>query len=261
MFSATERTAPYAPSANVLNVIRSSRKARLSDPLSVQELARIGIPEGNGPRTLQTLRHLDIVDDEGHRRPNYERIRVATSQDYPSVLADILREAYQDVFAVIDPATATDVEIHDAFRGFKPESQTYRMVLLFTSLCREAGIISGGPPETRTRSRNLKARNGKVATAPSSRVPSGSQVTQDDLPQPTLIPEASPLLKAAHRSAASSEEIDDYYEPLTAFLRQLPSSHKWTAKRQKQWLHAITAAVEWLIEVVDEDEGGIEMPS
>ena len=58
------QNAPYAPVANVLTVIRRLRETGLPDPLKLQQLERIGIPQGNAPRTLATLRFLGLVGDE-----------------------------------------------------------------------------------------------------------------------------------------------------------------------------------------------------
>src|SRR5579883_1608005 len=246
MATAIERIAPYAPGPNVLAVIRKSREGRLADPLTVPELARIGIPESNGPRTIQALKFLGLIDEDGHRSRNYERIRVASTQDYPGVLADILRAAYEDVFAVIDPAKATDIELHDAFRGFKPDSQTNRMVLLFTSLCKEAGLMAGGPPETRTRARKSSHSGKGNHAAPTRPVQSPPPPPYDPVAQP--LSTFPPPLTMPYSTPVIS---DEYYEPLHALLRQLPDSHKWTTKRQRQWLNAVTGAVQWLVEVTD----------
>ena len=56
MATEAKQVAPYAPVHNVLTVIRRLRERGLPDPLTIQELERIGIPAGNAPRTLETTR-------------------------------------------------------------------------------------------------------------------------------------------------------------------------------------------------------------
>jgi hypothetical protein len=75
-----------------------------------------------------------------------ERIKVAPASDLANLIRVRIEEAYGDVFRRIDPATATDAQIADAFRQYEPPLQRARMVALFRGLCALAGIL---PPERR----------------------------------------------------------------------------------------------------------------
>src|SRR5258707_12403866 len=118
-----ERGAPYAPANSVLLVIHRFRHRGLADPLTPSELVRVGVSEGNATRTLAALKFLDLVNIEGKRTENFERLRRASSAEYPELLADILRDAYGDAFQIIDPASASDIDINDAFRHYRPQAQ------------------------------------------------------------------------------------------------------------------------------------------
>jgi hypothetical protein len=106
MSTAMDGTAPYAPMENVLLVIRRFRERSLPETLDTEELTRVGIPEGNATRTLRALRFLGLLDNDGERTELFDRLGRASTHEYPEVLAEILREAYHDIFEIIDPAKA-----------------------------------------------------------------------------------------------------------------------------------------------------------
>ena len=135
------RTMPYAPVNNVLSVIRRLRDYGLQEVLNLGELERIGIPTGNAPRTLAALRFLRLVDEDGRRTPAFDRLGRAKSEEYTETLAEIIRDAYSEVFGIVDPAQNTEIEIADAFRGFEPSRQRNRMITLFMGP-RQGGELS-----------------------------------------------------------------------------------------------------------------------
>ena len=71
MVTTSENLAPYAPLANVLILIRRRRGKGLPEILNTEKLAKLGIPEGNISRTLQALRFLDLIDEEGYQSASF----------------------------------------------------------------------------------------------------------------------------------------------------------------------------------------------
>jgi hypothetical protein len=132
--------APYAPPKNVLDFIRRKRERGLPDVIGSQVLEQIGIPEGNAPRTLRALRFLGLIEDDGSQSAALERIGAASSTQYSKVLAEVIQQAYHQVFTMIDPSVDSETAIEDSFRQFQPEAQRSRMVALFLALCREADL-------------------------------------------------------------------------------------------------------------------------
>ena len=132
--------APYAPLRNVLEVLQRLRERGLQVPVTLDTLTVLGVPEGNAPRTLQPLKLLGLVAEDGQLEPAAERLHRATTEEYPRLLEEILHKAYAPIFEVTEPATATEVQIADAFRQYDPAAQRPRMVSLFLGLCVEAGI-------------------------------------------------------------------------------------------------------------------------
>ncbi len=222
MVTETERhPVPYAPVNNVLSVIRRFRDHGLPEILSFGELQRIGIPGGNAPRTLAALRFLGLVDEEGRRTPAFDRLGVAKSDEYNATLAEIIRDAYRQVFGIADPAQNTEIEIADAFRGFEPQRQRNRMITLFMALCREAGIVSGGrAPEARPRRRQRREQR------------------PDDMPA-----------QDDEQHEQSSTGLD--LRLLSGLIQQLPKDGNWTQARRDRWLKAMAANVDLIVTVVD----------
>jgi hypothetical protein len=210
------------------------------------ELTRVGVSEGNAGRTLQALRFLNLIDEEGRRTTTFERLRRATTGEYPEVLGEIVKAAYHAVFQILYPAEASDMEIQDAFRHYQPQAQRTRMVPLFTGLCREAGLIPGGPVETRKRTPTTRRASNPVKpmTTPLALLPSSLDESPDrgdeEATTSVLIPTYAPV-------PPSKPE----YVLLEGLLRQLPKDGQWTSQHRERWLNALTANVDLLIEVTD----------
>lgn len=158
--------APYAPLGNVLTVVRRLRERGIPVPVTKDAMTLLGIPEGNAPRTLQALKLLGLVAEDGDLTPAAERLRRVSEEEYPELLAEIIRDAYAPVFAVVDPVTDTEVRISDAFRQFDPATQRGRMVTLFLGLCAEAGMAVERPPRAMRAARSQPRSGQKRAPRP-----------------------------------------------------------------------------------------------
>jgi hypothetical protein len=247
-------TAPYAPAENVLAVIRRFREKGLPEVLNAQELVRLSLPEGNATRTLRALRFLGLLDTDGRRTPIFDRLGRATTAEYPQLLGEILREAYKDVFIIVDPADTTATELDDAFRNYEPQAQRERMVRLFIGLCREANLAPGGPLEPGHRVKT--GINGKSAVTQSNRrtrlAASKNKVENDKTDNPSLNAGTKTQLAFPWDEPPKVlSTLGEGYFLLTGLLRQLPSERQWSQTRREQWLAAFTAMLDLMIEVVD----------
>jgi hypothetical protein len=131
---------PYAPAAAVLGIVDRFRSKGLPTPIDAEVLGRAGVSLSLIPRTLQALRLLDLIDESGAPTDTLESIRLAPEAEYPATLAKWLEATYADVLQFVDPATATESNLTDAFRSYQPQGQQPRMITLFTGLFRAAGI-------------------------------------------------------------------------------------------------------------------------
>ncbi len=236
---------PYAPSANVLTIIHQMRERGLKEPVTMQLITTAGVAEGNASRTIQALRFLNLVDEEGYHTPTFRLLENAPSNEYPEVLGRILTDAYKNVFMVLDPATASDEKLENAFRYYQPKAQRQRMISLFKGLCREAGLITGSS-ETTKRSRNVSSN--KTTIPLNSRKQS---VTERTTPQ---IPENGPPVPS-QMNRHYQHGISQEYTLLLNLLQQLPTGEEkqWTKTRRDKWLQAVTANIDLLIEVKEEE--------
>jgi hypothetical protein len=150
--------APYASTGSILKVIDKHRQVGLQT-MNLQKLQQIGVTEPLAPRTMQALTFLGFYDDDGNITPEFDALRKVPESDFKPRLAALLREAYAQVLGVLDPATATQPDVEDAFRGFEPTGQIPRMVQLFMGLMIYVNIMpedrrkpaaGGRPPGSRT---------------------------------------------------------------------------------------------------------------
>ncbi|RPE77588.1 MULTISPECIES: DUF5343 domain-containing protein [unclassified Frondihabitans] len=141
-------SAPYAPSSAVLEVIDAKKHGRKLDHLDSEALERLGIRESLVPRTLQTLRLLDLVDDAGFTTPAFSKVASFSKLESQAALRDVLRSAYAPVFEALDPTTASVGALENVFSYFQPPSQRPRMVTLFINLMKAAGMIPEDAPQT-----------------------------------------------------------------------------------------------------------------
>jgi hypothetical protein len=172
---------PYAPAAPLLDVLRRIREGRLAEPVTLDSLAQVGIAEGNAPRVLNALRFMGLVDEDGRRTEQSDRLRRATTEEYPAALAEIVQSVYARVLQVVNPATASDIQLNDAFRPFEPSGQRPKMVALFQALAREATLLPGGPVERRPRVRPTQDAAARSTSHPLTRT--------QRLPQPPSNPQ------------------------------------------------------------------------
>jgi Family of unknown function (DUF5343) len=248
-----EGTAPYAPTENVLAVIRRFREKGLPEVLNAQELIRLSVAEGNATRVLRALRFLGLLDVDGRRTPEFDRLARASSVEYPQLLAEVLREAYRDVFIIVDPTETNATELDDAFRHYEPQAQRERMVRLFIGLCREANLLPGGPLEP-----GHRVKTGRIGKSP---VPTARRIwstsSKNALENDTMdngTENTAPRTQLAFpwdEPPKALSALGEGYILLTGLLRQLPPEREWSRAHREQWLAAFTSMLDLMIKVGD----------
>ncbi|HYC98768.1 DUF5343 domain-containing protein [Brevundimonas sp.] len=141
-----DRAGPYAPAKVIIDLIERYRSKGLPTPVNGEVLGRAGVPDSLIARTLQALTVLDLIDPEGRPTPALDEMQKASEADYRTRMGEWLAAAYADALQFVDPASASETEVRDAFRQYKPVGQQRRMVILFMGLFRHAGIAPGRTP-------------------------------------------------------------------------------------------------------------------
>ncbi len=236
---------PYAPVSTVVDTLRRFRNNGVRDTITPAELKRFGVADGMATRVAKCLDFLGLIDNDFRATTALSELIKAGSDDYPLVMAGILQKAYRPIFDIVNPETATDTQFADAFRGFEPQAQRERMVALYLGLCREAGLVSldrvPAPRSQATQKRPViksgvsTASNGMKNTGTNSKV-------EDDQHQ--------------HRDQQNGKKFNEYapeYELLASLLVQLPKNGIWTKQRRDRWLGAVTANLDLLVEIEEEN--------
>jgi len=158
------RNRPYSPPSNVIDLLQRLRTRNLPEVVNSEYLAATGLSSALGSRLLNTLRFLNLIRESGEPEDVLRSLARSTDDEYKQVLEGVIRDAYRDIFDVIDPSQDSQDAIVNAFRRFEPASQHYRMASLFLGLCREAGIPILEEPRRRKVQRSTRRLQGTGGT-------------------------------------------------------------------------------------------------
>ena len=234
--SATNR--PYAPPSNVIAILARLRNRNLPETVDADYLKDANIPDGTVSRTLFALRFLGLIGQASEPTPALRSIATSTDEEYMSTLAELVREAYAEVFVSIDPGQDAQASIINFFRRYTPASQRDRMVIFFLGMCRESGIPTLDIPRQRTST--ASPGRGRTQSTPQPQSEKKTRKQGNSLPS-SPVPALDGLIK-------SLPEVGEVFPEL----------------RRKQWLDMVQATLAYLYRdgptaepEVDEDVEGI----
>ena len=222
-----DKAGPYATTGSILDIVARYRNRGLVFPVNAEVLARVGISESLIPRTLQSLKTLDLINDLGNPTETLEGIRLAPEAEYKKRLEAWLKGTYAEIFAFVDPTKDDSTRIRDAFRGYEPIGQQDRMVALFEGLCTEAGLI--------------EKTSANVPAAPRQKTPHSERVRRN--------------LETLTGKAKRATQINPsgIPAPLAGLLAGLPPmGNGWTAEERKKFLATFEAVLDYCFPIVKE---------
>lgn len=250
-----DETGPYAPPQVMLAVLERHRERGLPQRLDSEGLVRAGLAtESLASRTLQAMKVLDWLDDDGNPRPGFEELRKVASEDYKERLAALLRVAYADVLTFADPQHDSLERLTDAFRWYTPASMRPRMVTLFINLMEYAEVV----PEGRFTSK--RTRTGKRSPANAARSTTKPRAAADRAPQRPAVASRTAEYSEPVSAHPSSEPVRSHKLPpaLAGFVNALPTAGETLsdARRQK-YIDAFKA----LLDISYDAEGDDNAPA
>jgi hypothetical protein len=226
-----DQPAPYAPASAILELIERHRNKGLPPVVDSDVLLRAGVSGSLVPRTLQSLKTLDLLTDDGRPSEVFERIRLAPTAEYQQRLAEWLNAAYADALAYIDPVTDDEVAIRDAFRKYVPTGQQGRMVTLFMGLFTAAGVM---PPRQ------------KASTS------SGSAKIVKRQASAKVLKPAAANPKSENRAAYTPALPQGIPPALAGLLASLPADGRWTQAQRDKFMTAFPVMLDFSFEIVSE---------
>ena len=222
-----DQPAPYAPASVILELIERHRNKGLPSAVDADVLLRAGVSDSLVSRTLQAMKTLDLLTEDGKPSEVFEGIRLAPTAEYQQRLTEWLNTAYADALIFIDPATDDEVAIRDAFRHYQPTGQQSRMVSLFVGLFTAAGVM---PQKEKVAKTTRKAR----APSTSSKTARVRERCQE-----------------AKQSTHQSQEGGDGPPPAIAgLIATLPKAGGfWTKGRRDQFLAILEAVLDYTFRI------------
>ncbi|MCW2367496.1 hypothetical protein M2341_002943 [Sphingobium sp. B7D2B] len=236
-----DQPAPYAPASAILELIERHRNKGLPPVVDADVLARAGISDSLIPRTLQALKTLDLLTDDGRPSEVFEGIRLAPTAEYQQRLSEWLNGAYADALSYVDPTTDDEVAMRDAFRKYIPTGQQGRMVTLFMGLFTAAGVMppraKALPPPKRTAQASgaTKSKPGiSNSQRTSVRALSGQRQPPQDMRTPAFPGSVPPAI--------------------AGLLASLPANGRWTQAQRDKFMTAFPVMLDFAFEIVSEAE-------
>ena len=228
--------APYTTVSAFTTVIDWFRGRGSTGTIDADTVVRAGVSESLGRRTIQSLKLLDLIDDQGKPTTQFKDFAQIRGEDeYKSRLQEWLRAEYAEVLQFCDPSTDSYDRIVEAFRGYEPAGQRRGMASLMLGLWKHSGLPVAAAVSTATEARRAARPSGSLKPLKPVRIP----------------PRRAPEHQANDRGGG---EITTAGLPpgLVGLLHQIPRDGRpWTAETRDNFLQAFTAVLNFSVPIGD----------
>jgi hypothetical protein len=129
---------PYLSPTTFQNFVDAHRRTL---PTRIDRSIMSNLAGGDQVKILRGLRFFNLIDDDGHPTDSFKRLSDLDDDTYQSAWSALLRQAYPDLFSVLNLEKATQAQIEERFREAGIKGDTVRKaVAFFVGMARMAGI-------------------------------------------------------------------------------------------------------------------------
>lgn len=134
-----KRVAPYVPVSVLSGFLDRIRRISTPPKITSRHLQESGMSDSDSFALLSALRFLNLIDEEGTPTPEFRSLQTS-GDEFKRNLEQVVRNAYSDLFAWLDPAVDDREHIKNFFaRSYSPATAE-KATAVFLDLCGEAGI-------------------------------------------------------------------------------------------------------------------------
>jgi len=203
----TPAYAPWTEMQKALEKLRHFRPSRVDIAL----LQTYGIAPKNERAVVNALKYLRLVDAQGVPTDNLSLVQVKGDY-YARNLADLVREAYADLFSRIDLTSALPETIHNYFLAQKVgPTVAAKCSRLFLGLCREAALPLS--PALAAPSARERRQSNTHRSFPRNHATETSNGRHGALPAPVRTDPSPDLLQAKIRLFEKLPNFDASWKP------------------------------------------------
>jgi len=225
-------SAPYTTAVSVTTVMDAYRDRGLGVPVTAEVIARAGVSETIATRTLNSLKALGLVGEDGNPTSQFDDLhKIRDDAEYRLRLQEWLRGVYADVLQYADPSADGAAKVAGAFRGYEPAGQRPGMAALLIGLWRYAGLPTPDPAPATSERRKQPPRPSAQSSKKSSRSGKSNEIDRS-------------------RGGATSLP-----PALVGLLQELPNPTKgWTEDRRDQFIEMFKVVLNYAIPIRPDEE-------
>jgi hypothetical protein len=228
--------APYTTAVSVTTLMDAYRDRGLGTPITPAVVTRAGVSETVAARTLNSLKTLGLVDENGSPTEQFDSLRqVRDDDEYHARLQEWVRGVYADVLQYTDPSKDSAAKIAGAFRTYEPGGQRPQMAALLIGLWRYAGLPVA--EATTTPSERRTPRPPKQRHTPSSE-------TGRTQRNPSRQEERDHSVQGGTNAIAPA---------LLGLLREVPREGGWSQERRDAFLETFRVVLNFTVPIASDD--------